>query len=123
MKLTKDIIAQIERDFGRKAEAAIRYLQGPSAPSFPGPRVLRCVIFLAEGEIGLLPKLLDVAQTDYRDVIFWAEYIRHETERPIHVRNFNRAFGRHKLKTKASPEEGPRLPKDVKRFLAAPHRS
>lgn len=38
------------------------------------PRVLRCVVFLAGGDLGRLVHFADRALQDWPDVIYWAEY-------------------------------------------------
>jgi hypothetical protein len=37
-------------------------------------RVARCVLYLAAGDAAKLVELVAAARTDYRDVIWWAEY-------------------------------------------------
>ena len=61
-------------------------------------RVLRCVLFLAEGSLEKLNNYIEIAKTDYRDVIFFAEYTEHDKKHPKQIRDFNRPFGQHELK-------------------------
>ncbi|HEY3801266.1 MAG TPA: hypothetical protein VGL61_01615 [Kofleriaceae bacterium] len=42
-------------------------------------RVARCVLYLAGGDPEKLVQLVVAARTDYRDVIWWAEYDGGET--------------------------------------------
>ena len=37
-------------------------------------RILRCIVFVANGELDLLDKAIELAKIDYRDLIVWAEY-------------------------------------------------
>jgi hypothetical protein len=117
MNLTKDILVQIQKDFGPQSVAASQLLQNQTEFYSESLRVLRCIVFLAEGDIDLLPKFINSAKSDYRDVIFWAEYINHDAKNPAQVRDFNKPFGQHELKTIVHSKQGERLPADVKRFL------
>jgi hypothetical protein len=114
MKLTQDMVAQLQKDFGPSFEAAIRFLE--KQPDLP-LRVLRCVIFLAEGEMDLLSKLIEAAKSDYRDVIFWAEYSDHEKASPPKVHDFSRPLGSYRRKTKAKSKQEHRLPTDVRAYF------
>jgi len=51
-------------------------------------RILRCVLFLSHGELPLLMHNADQARSDYRDVIYWAEYDEQDSQ----VRDFNQPF-------------------------------
>ena len=57
------------------------------------PRVIRCVLHLAEGRLDELAHQVQNAIEDYRDVIFWAEYEDRQARHPRRVRDFNRPFG------------------------------
>jgi hypothetical protein len=82
-----DLVAYVHKEFGAEASEALAML----ASSLPeAQRVLRCVVFLAKGNLEELSKLMTAAKTDYRDVIFWAEYVNHEAPNPKRVRDFNR---------------------------------
>lgn len=43
-------------------------------PGGGDPRVLRCVVVLADGDVTRLTHYADAARLDPRDVIYWAEY-------------------------------------------------
>lgn len=118
MKLTEDVVIHINEEFGSLAESAIHFLHNQPEPNHESHRVLRCIVFLAEGKIDLLEKLVDSANADYRDVIFWAEYINHKKANPDRIRNFNKLFGQHELKMESLPKQELRLPPDVKKFFA-----
>jgi hypothetical protein len=51
-------------------------------------RVLRCVLFLARGDLARLVHFADRARSDWRDVIYWAEYDDQDRQ----VRDFNQPF-------------------------------
>jgi hypothetical protein len=51
-------------------------------------RVVRCVVHLAEGKVDRLLHFIGCATTDYRDVIYWAEYDRNDQR----LRDFNQPF-------------------------------
>lgn len=57
------------------------------------PRIIRCILFLADNDLEKLKNYIDVAVSDPRDVMFWAEYENiddiNNTER---VRDFNNTF-------------------------------
>ena len=48
-------------------------------------RILRCVLFLSGGDMELLVYYSDRASSDWRDVIYWAEY----DEQDHRLRDFN----------------------------------
>jgi hypothetical protein len=114
MALPPDIIARIKQEFGARSAEATNVLQSRSAIATETGRVLRCIVFLAEGDLGRLAQLAEHASTDYRDVIFWAEYVNHEAASPRRVRDFNRQFG---TQGREHDTRTPRLPADVRRFF------
>jgi len=89
IELLPDILARVQKDFGADTGRALALLK-LSVPETP--RVLRCVVFLANGDLKELAAHLRNAATDYRDVIFWAEYVDHAKLNPKRVRDFNRVF-------------------------------
>ena len=58
------------------------------------PRVLRSVVYLGGGRIDDLLRFARRAALDWRDVIFWAEYEDHDSERPRQVRSMQEPFER-----------------------------
>lgn len=56
------------------------------------PRVARCVVHLANGDLDQLRDYAEVAKLDPRDVIFWAEYEDHDADRPRLVRDMEKPF-------------------------------
>jgi len=99
MKPTKDIKIEIQKSFKQRSKDAIELIQKQFADTKMSNRIIRCVIFLAEGDLEKLEHFIDIAKTDYRDVIFMAEYTDHESKHPKRIRDFNRSFGRHDLKS------------------------
>lgn len=91
MQLPPDIAERLIEDFGPDRGPVIaRRLAGAEPPPREPDRVLRCAVFLAAGDEKKLDHNLAVAQQDYRDLIYWAEYDTSERR----VRNFNLPFGR-----------------------------
>jgi len=98
MKLSKDIKLEIQKSFKQRSKDAADLIQKQFTDNKMSNRIIRCVIFLAEGDLEKLEHYIKIAKTDYRDVIFMAEYIEHEKKHPKRLRDFNRSFGRHDLK-------------------------
>ena len=73
-----DIIEKIKRDFDSPDEAdlALSVLADfvDQNQDLSTDRILRCIVFVANGDIDKLEKAIDLASTDYRDLIVWAEY-------------------------------------------------
>jgi hypothetical protein len=87
MPLPDDILQRVARDFAaQNVAAAVDSLDAFRGPE--RPRVLRCVVHLAEGSPERLQHFLRVAELDYRDVILFAEYDRQDR----HVRDLRREF-------------------------------
>ncbi len=97
MKLLEDIQKQIQKSFKLESEEATRMNFEDFVENRESGRILRCVLFLAEGSLERLRYYIEVVNTDYRDVIFWAEYVDLKSEQPRRVRDFNRPFGRHEI--------------------------
>ena len=58
-----------------------------------GARIPRCVLFLSKGELDSFKRYLKNAETDWRDVIYWAEYEGDfENHNVKQVRDFNKTF-------------------------------
>lgn len=51
-------------------------------------RVLRCILFLSAGDADRVEHNLRRALTDYRDVIYWAEYDRNDNK----INDFSKPF-------------------------------
>ena len=77
MSLPSDIIAKIQHDFDKgEVVPVIELISEFSAEDREtfNDRVLRCVIYLSKGSFSELARNLAHARTDWRDVIYWAEY-------------------------------------------------
>ena len=70
MKFKDDILKQIELDFNDSADKAIEILSEAISKTdyLKTDRVIRCIIFLAKGDIENLRKFIDNAIFDTRDV-------------------------------------------------------
>lgn len=71
-----DIYRKMERDFGSEISLALKQVEAPDLPAegVTGDRVLRAMVFLAKGDLETLEQLIKLASTDYRDVLWQAEY-------------------------------------------------
>jgi hypothetical protein len=71
-----DIYVKIQTDFGVNANMAATMLMDAinKADYLKTDRVIRCIIFLAKGNLTDLGKYIETATFDIRDVMLWAEY-------------------------------------------------
>ncbi len=75
--MTPEIAAKVDADFvADEREEAADYLRllEDELHHEENPRILRCVISLAQGDLARLVHFADQARQDWRDVIYWAEY-------------------------------------------------
>ncbi|UCD30793.1 MAG: hypothetical protein JSV38_08135, partial [Desulfobacterales bacterium] len=76
--LAQDILGKVNRDFEAPDEAALALSVladfAEQNRKLASDRVLRCIVFVAKGDLDVLDKAIDLAKTDYRDLIVWAEY-------------------------------------------------
>lgn len=70
--LKSDISARLKGDFGGAAGSIANALAAYTGPETD--RVLRCIVSLAAGDAERIGHFVEAAKTDYRDVIYWAEY-------------------------------------------------
>lgn len=90
--LARDIWGKVNRDFETPEEAALAlsvlndFVEQNRELS--SDRILRCIVFLANGDLDRLEEALDLAIRDYRDLIVRAEY----NEKNERVRDLNRPF-------------------------------
>ena len=92
--MKKDILDRIEQDFG-SATAVVAVLESLEEPNRGrlSERVIRAIIFLADGDMVKLAHYVELARTDYRDLLWQAEY-----EEPNQRKyDFSRPFGQHRL--------------------------
>lgn len=86
-----DIYQKIEHDFGDKAKKVHEALNSLDAKTkgLISNRMLRAIIYLAEGDIINFNEKMKLAQIDWRDVLFQAEYSYPQNER---LRDFDKTF-------------------------------
>ena len=90
MTLPPDIAARLAAQFpADRGATAFSYL---NAIPHVTPRVARCVIHLANGNLAHLAEYAEAATLDPRDVIFWAEYEDHDADVPRFVRDMEQPF-------------------------------
>ena len=95
MMFKDDINARIRTDFGENSSKATTMLLDAinKVEYLKTDRVIRCIIFLAKGNLTDLNKYIETATFDTRDVMLWAEYEGlKESEKPKRVRDFNKSF-------------------------------
>ena len=95
MTFKDDIIERINSDFGENASKATTMLLDAinKVDYLKTDRIIRCIIYLAKGNLTELDKYIETATFDPRDVMFWAEYVGiGENEKPKRVRDFNKLF-------------------------------
>jgi hypothetical protein len=85
-----DIYQKVEIDFGAKAQEVHEALKELDAKTkgLISNRVIRAIIYLANGNFDTFHQKVVLAQTDWRDVLLQAEY-NLQTQR---VRNFDKTF-------------------------------
>lgn len=76
MTFKDDISGRIKNDFGENADKATTMLLDAisKVEYLKTDRVIRCIIFLAKGNLTDLNKYIETATFDTRDVMLWAEY-------------------------------------------------
>jgi len=91
----QDIKDRIQSDFGENAIEATKILEEAISKYeyLNHDRIIRCIIYLSERELGKLKESINQAIGDPRDVMLWAEYINlDDIETPKRVRDFNKTF-------------------------------
>lgn len=93
--MNTDIYQKIEIDFGEDLDQAIEIINILDARSkgLVGDRMLRAMVFLAKGNIERLEQVIELGRTDYRDVLWQAEYDCGEEQ----LYDFNKTFYELKL--------------------------
>lgn len=90
-ELPADIRGRLEQEYpGETFFEAARLLESLRFEA----RVLRSVVYLAGGRFDDLLRYARCAETDWRDVVFWAEYEDHDAVRPRRVRSMEEPFRR-----------------------------
>ncbi len=90
MVMVVDIQNKLELDFGPKLVFAKDELEALYITTnwLVSDRVVRSVIYLANGDIDLLKENIERALTDYKDLLWQAEYNRGDEQ----LRDFNKTF-------------------------------
>jgi hypothetical protein len=70
VNLPEDIQRRIIADYGQNNYEVI----AQEILQLKDQRIIRCVLFLAQGNRKKLDRFIRQAQLDFRDVIYWAEY-------------------------------------------------
>ncbi|WP_375587455.1 hypothetical protein [Flagellimonas aurea] len=100
MTFKDDIQQRIILDFKDSADRANELLDSAISKTdyLKSDRVIRCIVFLANGDLNMLKKYIDNAIFDTRDVMLWAEYEEQEGEFNFkRIRNFNKTFDKCQL--------------------------
>lgn len=95
MIFKEDIVTKINTDFGKYAADAIAILIEAIQYNehLKTDRIIRCILFLANGNLDELDKYIKTAINDTRDVMLWAEYEKLNKEFSYkRVRDFNYSF-------------------------------
>ena len=95
MEFKEDITQQIKLDFNDLADKVIEILKDAISKTdyLKTDRIIRCIIFLANGDIDKMKKYIDNAIFDPRDVMLWAEYEKlYDTLSHKRIRDFNKTF-------------------------------
>ena len=93
MLLPEDIIMKVRHDFTEDEEISILQMlstyqqQHPDQPT----RILRCIVFLANGSFEKFAEAIALARLDWRDLVVSAEYFGWPC-REHRRRNFNEPF-------------------------------
>lgn len=90
MQLQPDIQQKLEQDFNKDfpfARDEIEALYDATNCRIPN-KMVRSIIYLAQGDLALLKDKIQSVQTDYKDVLWQAEYDRGDDQ----LRDFDRTF-------------------------------
>ena len=90
--LPQDIITKVQQDFSKDEAVVIVQLLSELQAENPRvfcDRILRCIVFTAEGRFDWFASEVALARMDWRDVIVNAEYDR---DRETRRRDFNSPF-------------------------------
>ena len=90
--LVRDILGKVNKDFKTPEEAALALSVladfVDQNQELSSDRILRCIVFVANGDLDRLEKAIDLAKKDYRDLIVWAEY----DEKNERIRDLSKSF-------------------------------
>lgn len=83
LQFSQDIIKQIEQDL--ELLSTVDTLNNNNDQNL---RLIRSILFLSRGDLDRLEHYIKIANTDFRDLLYWAEY----TEDGKQVRDFTKPF-------------------------------
>ena len=92
MMLARDIWGKVNKDFETPEEAALAlsvvadFVEQNRELS--SDRIVRCIVFLADGDLDRLEEALDLAKKNHRDLLVRAEY----NEKNDRVRDLTQPF-------------------------------
>lgn len=91
----EDILVKIYEDYKEDTIKIIQALQEFIIlhESYRSPRIIRAIIALSERDKNKVSKYIKAARTDWRDVLYWAEYKKVNNSDAIRIKNFNHSFG------------------------------
>jgi hypothetical protein len=96
MDFKEDIIQRIETDFNENSDKAIEILSSAISQTnyLDTDRVIRCIVFLAQGDLSKLKDSIEKAVFDTRDVMLYAEYenLNDKNFNFKRIRDFNKTF-------------------------------
>ena len=95
MIIEKDIIKKVEEDFLFDAKRALETLNNSINENkcINHPRIIRSIVYLSDGSLFELEHNIKVAVSDWRDVLYFAEYDRENgNSSSKRVRDFNLTF-------------------------------
>lgn len=80
--MKSDIEKKVLKDF-KENLAAITYLKEFELKNDSSDRVLRCIVFLSNGDLESLKKNIKIAEDDWRDIIYYAEQFNFQFNNPF----------------------------------------
>lgn len=89
--LPEDVISKIRNEYSNNdnQEFIINSLVQLGVDwEFKSARIPRCILFLSKGDFDAFKNNLKSAETDWRDIIYWAEYDTNENQ----IYDFNKTF-------------------------------
>ena len=89
--MASDIYHKVENDFGKGANEIHEELKVLDAKTkgLNSNRIIRAIVYLANGDVSTFHEKVKLAQIDWRDVLMQAEYSYPENER---LRDFDKTF-------------------------------
>lgn len=91
----EDILIKIHADYKEDAIKVIQAFQEFIIlhESYRSPRIIRAIIALSEKNKNKVEKYIKMARTDWRDIIYLAEYKKKSNSETIRIKDFNKKFG------------------------------